>query len=43
MHLDLTDEKTLALLNSWVETIEADRYRFSPLIRVLSQILAKFG
>jgi len=30
MHLDLTDAETLALLNLLVETIEADRYPYSP-------------
>ena len=39
MHLDLTDEETLALLNLLVETIEADRYPMSPRIRVLRDIL----
>ena len=34
MHLDLTGEETLALLNLLVETIEADRYPYSPRIRV---------
>ena len=45
MNLELTDEETLALLNLLVETIEADdRYPFfSPRIRVLREILAKFG
>ena len=43
MHLDLTDEETLALLNLLVEAIEADRYPFSPRVRVLHDILAKFG
>jgi hypothetical protein len=43
MHLDLTDEETRALLNLLVETIEADRYPFSPRIRVLREILTKFG
>ena len=43
MRLDLTEEETLALLNLLTETIEADRYPFSPRIRVLRGILAKFG
>ena len=43
MTLDLTDEETLALLNLLVETIEADRYPYSPRIRVLQAILAKCG
>jgi hypothetical protein len=43
MHLDLSDDETLALLNLLTKTIEADRYRFSPRIRTLRGILAKFG
>jgi hypothetical protein len=43
VHLDLTYEETLALLNLLVEAIEADRYPFSPRVRVLRYILAKFG
>ena len=43
MQLDLTDEETRALLNLLMETIEADRYPFSPRIQLLRQILAKFG
>jgi hypothetical protein len=43
MQLDLDDEETLALLNLLVEAIEADRYPLSPRIRLLRQILAKFG
>ena len=43
MRLDLTDEETLALLNLLVETIEADRYPYSPRIRLLQEILAKCG
>jgi hypothetical protein len=43
MQLDLTDEETLALLNLLVEEIEADRYPFSSRVRMLRQILAKFG
>ena len=43
MTLDLTDEETLALLNLLVETIEADRYPYSPRIRLLQAILAKCG
>jgi hypothetical protein len=41
--LDLTDEETLALLNLLVDTIEADRYPMSPRIRLLREILRKFG
>ena len=43
MQLDLTDEEAFALLNFLTETIEADRYPLSPRIRLLRQILAKFG
>ena len=43
MQLELTDEGARAVLNLLVETIEADRYPFSPRIRVLRDILAKFG
>ena len=43
MILDLSDEETRALLNLLVETVEADRRPFSPRIRVLRDILAKFG
>ena len=42
-HLDLTDEEAFALLNLLTETIERDRYPFSPRIRTLRGILAKFG
>ena len=34
VQLELTDEETRALLNLLFETIEADRYPFSPRIRV---------
>ena len=43
MQLDLDDEETFALLNLLVDTIEADRYPMSPRIRLLREILAKFG
>jgi hypothetical protein len=33
----------LALLNLLIDTIEPDRYPFSPRIRVLRDIPAKFG
>ena len=35
MHLDLSDEETLALLNLLIDTIENDRYPNSPRIRLL--------
>jgi hypothetical protein len=41
--LDLTDEEEPALLNLLTETIENDRYPLSTRIRVLRDILAKFG
>ena len=43
MQLDLTDKETPALLNLLTETIKADRYPLSPLIRTLHGILYKFG
>ena len=43
MQLDLDDEETRALLNLLTEAIENDRYPLSPRIRLLRQILAKFG
>lgn len=43
MQLDLDDEEALARLSLLVEVIEADRYPLSPRIRLLRQILAKFG
>jgi hypothetical protein len=33
LHLDLSDEETLALLNLLMETIETDRFPLSPRIR----------
>ena len=43
MQLDLTDGEAAALLNLLVDTIEADRYPMSPRIRLLREILVKFG
>jgi len=43
MQLDLTDEETFALLNLLIDTIEADRSPMSPRIRLLREILGKFG
>jgi hypothetical protein len=40
---ELTDEEILALLNLLVDTIETDRYPLSPRIRLLREILGKFG
>jgi hypothetical protein len=43
MHLDLSVEETLALLNLLTDTIENDRYPLSPRVLMLRGILAKFG
>ena len=43
MQLDLNDIETRALLNLLTEAIKNDRYPLSPRIRLLRQILAKFG
>jgi hypothetical protein len=43
MQLDLDDVETRALLNVLVEAIENDRYPLSPRVRLLRQVLAKFG
>ena len=43
MHLDLSNEETLALLNLLTQTIENDRYPLSPRVQTLRGILAKFG
>jgi hypothetical protein len=43
MQFDLTDEEAASLLNLLVDTIEADRYPMSPRIRLLREILGKFG
>ena len=43
MQLDLDDVEARARLNLLVEAIENDRYPLSPRIRLLGQILAKFG
>jgi hypothetical protein len=41
MHLDLTDEEAAALIRELRDTVESDRYPFSPRIRTLRAILAK--
>jgi hypothetical protein len=41
MNLDLTDEQTEALLQELSLIIEYDRYRLSPHIRVLKDILGQ--
>jgi hypothetical protein len=41
MQLDLTDGETAALIRELHDTIESDRYPFSPRIRTLRAILAK--
>ena len=43
MWLDLTNEETFVLLNLLIDAIEADRYPMSPRIRLLREILDKFG
>jgi hypothetical protein len=43
VQLDLDDDESRALLNLLIDAIEADRYPMSPRIRVLRDILAKFG
>jgi hypothetical protein len=43
MQTDLDDVEARALLNLLLEAIENDRYPLSPRIRMLRQILAKFG
>jgi hypothetical protein len=42
VHLDLTDEEARALLNL-IDAFEGGRYPMSPRVRVLRDILAKFG
>ena len=41
MHLDLTDEESVALAQELHSIVENDRYPFSPRIRTLRAILAK--
>ena len=41
MILDLSDEETTALARLLTNTIDADRYPFSPRIQTLKGILAK--
>jgi hypothetical protein len=43
MHLDLTDEKTAALIRDLHDIIESSRYPMSPRIRTLRAILANLG
>ena len=43
MQLDLTDEEGRALLNLITEAIEDDRFPLSPRVKMLREILAKFG
>ena len=43
MQLDLDDDETRALLKVLMDAIEADGYPLSPRVRVLKDILAKFG
>jgi hypothetical protein len=41
MHLDLSDDKAAALAQDLDTIVENDRYRLSPRIRTLREILAK--
>ena len=41
MHLDLSDAETLALLDVLIETIENDRYPYSPRIRLMCTITSR--
>ena len=43
MQLDLDEDEARALLSLLIDAVEADRYPMSPRIRVLRDILAKFG
>ena len=43
MQLDLDEDEARALLNLLIVAIEADRYPMSRRIRVLKDILMKFG
>jgi hypothetical protein len=42
MHLYLSDEETAALTQELHEVVEGEKYPFSPRIRTLRAILAKF-
>jgi hypothetical protein len=41
MYLDLSDEELIALTRLLSDTIDGDRFPFSPRIRMLKAILAK--
>ena len=41
MHLELTDEQTEALIRELSLIIEYDRYRLSPHVRALKEIIGK--
>jgi hypothetical protein len=41
MHLELTDEHTEALIRELTHIIDGDRYRLSPHIRALKEILGQ--
>ena len=43
VQLELDDEPTRALLNLITEAIEDDKYPLSPRVRVLRDIVMKFG
>jgi hypothetical protein len=42
-HLDLSDEEAVALIRELADITGNDRYLFSPRIRTLREILAKFS
>jgi hypothetical protein len=43
MHLDLSHNEAAALTQELRDSVESDRYPFSPRIRTLKAILAKLG
>jgi hypothetical protein len=43
VQLDLDEDEARALLNLLIDAIEADHYPMSPRIRMLKDILMKFG
>ncbi|HEY3619036.1 MAG TPA: hypothetical protein VGK96_19665 [Candidatus Sulfotelmatobacter sp.] len=43
MNLDLSDEEITALTRLLIDTIDGDRFPFSPRIQMLRTILAKIG
>jgi len=43
VQLDLEEDEARALLNLLIDAVEGDRYPMSPRVRVLKDILTKFG